>query len=71
MTAKDISKIVKYWIEAATHDLEMANSLFRMGKYDYCLFLCHLSMEKLLKSFAKKYLEETKGLWKWLQTSKI
>lgn len=133
MTAKDISKIIKYWFEAATHDLEMANSLFRTGKYDYCLFLCHLSLEKLLKSlvarvtkdhppfthnllylagkaglklsktqielfdqinkfnmearypedlkafykkvdrnFSKKYLNATKGLWKWLrEISKI
>ena len=128
MTVKDVLKIVRYWLQASEHDLEMATSLFRTGKYDYCLFLCHLSLEKLLKAlaahalkdhppythnllylagkaniqiskaqielldqvnrfnmearypedlkafykkanrlYAKKYLEETKEMWKWLQ----
>ena len=128
MTAKDVSKIIRYWLEASEHDLEMSSSLFRTGKYDYCLFLCHLSLEKLLKalvasvmkdhppfthnllylagkanlglsknqialldqinkfnmearypedlrafykkadrSYAKKYLEEGRGVWKWLR----
>lgn len=58
MTAKDIAKVVKYWLEAAIHDLETASSLFRTGKYDYCLFLCHLSLEKLLKALVTAEIKE-------------
>ena len=54
MTSKDISKIVNYWIEASNHDLDVARSLFRTGKYDYCLFLCHLMLEKILKALVTK-----------------
>lgn len=50
MTLRDVAKIVRYWIEASIHDLDMAGSLFRTGRYDYCLFLCHLSLEKILKA---------------------
>lgn len=49
---------MKYWLEASEHDLKMAGSLFRTGKYDYCLFLCHLSLEKLLKSLAARVLND-------------
>ena len=58
MTSKDIAKIVKYWLDAAVHDFETAGSLFRTGKYDYCLFLCHLSLEKLLKALATRAMKD-------------
>jgi len=45
-------------MEAAEHDLSMAHSLFRTGKYDYCLFLCHLSLEKFLKSLAAREMKD-------------
>jgi len=41
-------------MEDAEHDLDVARSLFRTGKYDYCLFLCHLMLEKLLKALVAK-----------------
>ncbi len=58
MTSKDIARIVKYWVDAAVHDFDTARSLFRTGKYDYCLFLCHLSLEKLLKALATRALKD-------------
>ncbi len=58
MTTKDVTKVVKYWLEAAVHDLEMAASLFRTGKYDYCLFLCHLALEKILKALVARITKE-------------
>lgn len=58
MTTKDVIKIVKYWLEASEHDLGMAGSLFRTGKYDYCLFLCHLSLEKLLKALVARTIKD-------------
>lgn len=58
MTTKDIAKIARYWLEASIHDLEMSRSLFRTGKYDYCLFLCHLSLEKLLKALVARAIND-------------
>ncbi len=58
MTLRDVNKIVRYWSDLSTHDMEMAGSLFRTGKYGYCLFLCHLSLEKLLKALATRELKD-------------
>lgn len=58
MTVKDLKKIVKYWLEASEHDLKVATSLFRTGKYDYCLFLCHLMLEKMFKALAAKEMKD-------------
>jgi hypothetical protein len=66
MTSRDIAKVVRYWREAAEHDFETARSLFRTGKYDYCLFLCHLSLEAN-RAYAKKHLDVTKEMWTWLR----
>ena len=41
---------IKYWRESASHDLESAESLFESGKYDWCLFIGHLVLEKILKA---------------------
>ena len=42
---------IKYWINSAKHDLAVAQSLFGSKKYDWCLFLGHLVLEKVLKAF--------------------
>ena len=44
-----MEKHVKYWIESAEHDFDVVESLFENGKYDWCLFIAHLVLEKLLK----------------------
>jgi len=41
---------IKYWIESAEHDLSAAESLFKSGKHDWCLFIGHLVLEKALKA---------------------
>ncbi len=41
---------IQFWLESAAHDLEAAESLFVAGKYDWCLFLGHLVLEKTLKA---------------------
>ena len=43
-------KHIQYWLDSAHHDLDAAESLFADGKYDRCLFLAHLVLEKTLKS---------------------
>lgn len=46
----DLKKHINYWIESADNDLSASKSLFSSGKYDWCLFIGHLVLEKLLKA---------------------
>ncbi len=46
----DKNRQITYWINSAKHDLEVAETLFATGKYDWCLFIAHLVLEKTLKS---------------------
>ncbi|RJP70104.1 MAG: HEPN domain-containing protein [Ignavibacteriales bacterium] len=41
---------IKYWLDSAIHDLDAAESLFKNKKYDWCLFIGHLVLEKTLKA---------------------
>jgi HEPN domain-containing protein len=41
---------IQFWLEGAAHDLDAAESLLAAGKYDWCLFLGHLVLEKTLKA---------------------
>ena len=41
---------IQFWLDGASHDLDAAESLFAAGKYDWCLFLGHLVLEKTLKA---------------------
>ena len=50
----DLHKHIEYWISSAEHDLETAESLFAAGKYDWCLFVGHLVLEKALKALYVK-----------------
>ncbi len=42
---------IKYWLKIAAHDLDVAAALFAARKYDWCLFIAHLVLEKTLKDF--------------------
>ena len=42
---------IEYWLKSAAHDLESAETLFENKRYDWCLFLGHLVIEKMLKAF--------------------
>ncbi len=45
-----IEEHIAYWLESAEHDLEASESLFMSEKYDWCLFIGHLVLEKALKA---------------------
>jgi len=45
-----IDEHIKYWLNSADHDLDAAESLFAAGKFDWCLFLGHIVLEKALKA---------------------
>lgn len=44
----------KEWFFQSNYDLETANSMFETGRYIYCVFMCHLSLEKCLKGLIIK-----------------
>ena len=41
---------IQYWLTSAQHDLESADSIFATGRYDWCLFVGNLALEKMLKA---------------------
>jgi len=45
------SHIIDYWLSSAAQDLGAAEILFQNGRYDWCLFIGHLVIEKTLKAF--------------------
>jgi len=45
-----IEEHIKFWLESADGDLDTAEKLFTVEKYDWCLFLGHLVLEKALKA---------------------
>lgn len=49
---------VAYWFNSANHDLDVAEALFQAGKYDWCLFIGHLVLEKTLKACYAKNIGE-------------
>ncbi|MCI0515164.1 HEPN domain-containing protein [candidate division KSB1 bacterium] len=44
-------ELIKYWLASAQHDLTVAQDLFDKDHYDWCLFIGHLVIEKILKAF--------------------
>jgi len=50
---------IDYWLEGAEHDLDVAERLFNSGDYDWCLFIGHLVLEKILKSYYCKINQST------------
>ncbi len=41
---------IAYWLKSAENDLKVAETLFQTGKYDWCLFIGHLVLEKIIKA---------------------
>jgi HEPN domain-containing protein len=66
---------INYWLNGAEHDLEAADSLFKSAKYDWCLFIGHLVLEKALKahfvSANKKVPPKTHNLLKLAEQSEL
>lgn len=50
MTREKRIKSVCNWIASAEYDLETAKHMFNTGRYLYVIFMCHLSLEKMLKA---------------------
>jgi HEPN domain-containing protein len=41
---------ITYWMKGAEDDFTAAESLFVAAKYNWCLFIAHLVLEKMLKA---------------------
>jgi HEPN domain-containing protein len=46
----DKTEHINYWLKSARHDLATAEDLFENKRYDWCLFIAHLVIEKTLKA---------------------
>ncbi|MCL5056162.1 MAG: HEPN domain-containing protein [Firmicutes bacterium] len=54
-----MNKITEEWRKQADYDIETAEIMFNVGRYSYAVFMCHLSVEKLLKGL---YVEKQKEI---------
>ncbi|MDP3017256.1 MAG: HEPN domain-containing protein [Deltaproteobacteria bacterium] len=41
---------ISNWIKSSNYDIRTAEHMLKTGRYIYVLFMCHLSVEKLLKA---------------------
>ena len=51
----NIKQLVKYWVDLSDYDFLTATFMLKTKRYPYCLFMCHLSIEKLLKALIVKF----------------
>ncbi|MDA2921636.1 HEPN domain-containing protein [Patescibacteria group bacterium AH-259-L07] len=50
MDKTKIKKFVDYWQDNAKKDWQVAQSLLDLKHYNYSLFFCHLTLERLIKA---------------------
>ena len=55
-----MADIKKYeeWFFQSDYDLDTAVDMYKSGRYVYCIFMCHLSLEKALKGLFVKHTGE-------------
>lgn len=54
-----IEEQVEYWFDLAEEDLIVVESNFKSEHYLWCLFLCHLILEKALKGIFVQEVQDT------------
>ena len=47
---------VKYWVEMSDYDFDTANAMLETKRYLYVGFMCHQTIEKILKAYWSKIL---------------
>ncbi|WP_031385611.1 HEPN domain-containing protein [Desulfonatronum thiodismutans] len=52
-------KKVEYWIDISEYDLQTARAMLDSGRYIYVGFMCHQSIEKILKAHYQMIHEKT------------
>jgi HEPN domain-containing protein len=54
----EVKERYKEWYFQSDYDLETAIDMLKTGRNVYCIFMCHLSLEKALKGLFYKRFEE-------------
>ena len=52
------NKQVKEWFIQSDYDIDTADAMFKTGRFVYCVFICHLALEKALKGLVVKKLDK-------------
>ncbi len=53
-----MTKSVANWVQSSNYDIKTADHMFKTKRYVYVLFMCHLSVEKLLKALYEAKLKK-------------
>lgn len=48
----------KYWVEMSDYDFDTAKAMLETGRYLYVGFMCHQTIEKILKAYWSNIMEE-------------
>lgn len=48
--SEQTKKLANYWRELSDYDMKTAEYMLQTKRYPYCLFMCHLAVEKILKA---------------------
>lgn len=71
----DVDKIVLHWVETSDSDYESMLTLFNARRYNWALFIGHITIEKLLKAVYVKKKEKhapfTHNLYRLAELSEI
>jgi len=54
----NINEKVEYWLELSDYDFETAEAMLNSQRFLYVGFMCHQSVEKMLKAVFVKSFEE-------------
>jgi HEPN domain-containing protein len=54
----NIDEKIKYWFELADYDYETAEAMLNSKRYLYVGFMCHQTIEKILKALFVKTIQE-------------
>lgn len=46
--------IVSKWLENSEKNVTVATDMYKLGHYNWCLFMWHLAIEKILKAYLAK-----------------
>ena len=57
MTIMEKVDIIKYWIDSSDRDFKTMKNLFKEKDYHWALFIGHLVIEKLLKAYYAKNID--------------
>ena len=55
----DLDATVSYWVDIADYDLETAQAMLETERYLYVGFMCHQTIEKLLKAYYARTINDT------------